>query len=145
MRFDPAKMKEFVPQRAQGGMREVDIILSSDMIALHVGVVVREYRFEPTRRWKFDFCIPKPEVMLACEIEGGGHGVHDKFGRFNRNVKGHHHTAKGFQKDCEKYGHAQALGWTVMRFTTEQVLQGRAREVLNKWKENRMFRLERTE
>jgi very-short-patch-repair endonuclease len=131
-KFDPAKMKEFVPERPNGGLREQDLIMLADLRALHLGVVERELRFEPTRRWKADFAIPK--AMLLVEIEGGAYGVHDKFGRFNRKVKGKHFTAKGFEQDIEKYTRAAQLGWTVLRFTTQQVLNGSARTMLRGWR-----------
>lgn len=58
----------------------------------------REYRFHPTRKWRFDFAIP--ELKLAVEIEG----------------RGRHQTVDGFRKDCEKYNAALLLGWRVLRF-----------------------------
>ena len=62
----------------------------------------REYRFHPTRRWRFDFAWPAQKV--AVEIEGGV---------FSR---GRHTRGSGFVKDCEKYNNAALMGWTVLRF-----------------------------
>lgn len=67
----------------------------------------REYKFHPTRKWKFDFCYP--EEKLAIEIEGG-----------TRN-NGRHTRHAGFQADCEKYNEAATMGYTVLRFTSDQV------------------------
>ena len=61
----------------------------------------REYRFHPTRRWRFDFAWP--EAMLAVEIEGGIH------------TRGRHTRATGFVRDAEKYNTAGEMGWTVLR------------------------------
>ncbi len=61
----------------------------------------REYRFHPTRRWRFDWSWPKSK--LAVEIDGGqwvGRG-----GRHNSD------------KDREKLNAAAALGWRVLRFS----------------------------
>jgi len=67
----------------------------------------REFRFHPVRRWRFDFAWP--DKMLAVEIEGG---------IWN---KGRHVHPQGFIKDCEKYNHAAAMGWTVLRFGPNEV------------------------
>ena len=72
---------------------------------------VREYRFAPRRRWRFDFAWP-PNV--AMEIEGG------------RWTGGRHTRPVGFAADLEKYNWATRLGWQVYRFTTEQVMRGEA-------------------
>jgi len=63
---------------------------------------VREYRFHPVRRWRFDFAWPDTEVApgfrLAIEVEGMG---------------GRHQTNKGFRQDIEKYTAALNEGWIV--------------------------------
>ena len=71
-----------------------------------------EYRFHPTRRWRFDGAYR--EYMLAYECEGGTY------------IRGRHVRADGFEKDCEKYNAAAILGWRVLRFTTEMIADGRA-------------------
>jgi very-short-patch-repair endonuclease len=58
----------------------------------------REYRFHPTRMWRFDFCWP--QIKLAVEIEG----------------RGRHQTFAGFREDTCKYNEAVRLGWRVLRF-----------------------------
>jgi len=63
----------------------------------------REYRFHPTRRWRFDFAWPAEKV--AVEIEGGIW------------TRGRHVRGSGFEKDCEKYNMAVAEGWRVFRLT----------------------------
>jgi very-short-patch-repair endonuclease len=72
----------------------------------------REFRFHPDRKWRFDFAWP--EKMVAVEVEGGTWSG------------GRHTTGLGFQKDCEKYNAATALGWRVFRYTSEQVRSGMA-------------------
>ena len=73
---------------------------------------VREYKFHPQRRWRFDFCWP--DRLFAVEIEGGMW------------INGRHNRAKGAIADMEKYNAATALGWMVFRFTPEQVRDGSA-------------------
>lgn len=60
--------------------------------------LVREYRFHPTRRWRFDVAFPSAKV--AVEIEG----------------RGRHQTVTGYRGDCEKYNTATLAGWRVLRF-----------------------------
>jgi hypothetical protein len=62
-----------------------------------------EYKFHPTRRWKFDFCFPNH--MVAVEIEGGAW------------TNGRHTRGKGFIGDMEKYNAATELGWKILRYT----------------------------
>jgi len=87
-----------------------------EAFALHCRVegisYMREHKFHPERKWRFDFAFPKP--MLAIEIEGGTW------------TAGAHSRGKGFQEDCEKYNAAAKLGWRVLRYSTEMVMRGEA-------------------
>jgi very-short-patch-repair endonuclease len=67
----------------------------------------REYAFAPKRKWRFDFAFPVSKV--AVEIEGGTWSG------------GRHSRGPGFEADCFKYSEAAALGWRVIRVTTEMV------------------------
>ena len=120
-KFNPANIKELVPQRAKGGLRAQDLIMLADLRALHLGVVEREVRFEPSRRWRVDFAI-QGAVKVAVELEGGLH------------IQGRHNRGAGMQADLEKYQELVAAGWTLFRFSTADVLNGRARDVLNRWR-----------
>lgn len=82
----------------------------------------REYRFHPTRRYRFD--IAWPDRKLALEIEGVVYP--DKRDDDRTVLRGRHVTPKGFRDDCIKYGEAFALGWTVLRVLPEQILDGSA-------------------
>ena len=64
---------------------------------------VAEYRFHPTRRWRFDFA--NLERMIAVEVEGGVW------------TGGRHTRGKGFEGDIEKYNCGVALGWRILRTT----------------------------
>lgn len=69
---------------------------------------VREYKFHPTRRWRFDFA--DIENKIAVEIEGGVW------------VKGRHTRAQGYINDLVKYNQATVLGWKLLRYATEEQL-----------------------
>ena len=77
-----------------------------------------EYRF-CERRWRFDFAFV--EEKIALEIEGG----------IWKGSVGGHTSGTGYPKDCEKYNLAAANGWSVYRFTTEMVKNGKAVEFLS--------------
>ncbi len=70
---------------------------------------VKEYRF-CERRWRFDFAWP--DRKLAVEVEGGVW------------TSGRHVRGKGYLGDMTKYNRASALGWTMLRFTPDQVRSG---------------------
>ena len=71
-----------------------------------------EYRFNPLRKWRFDFAWP--ELMLAVEVEGGIWSG------------GRHTRGDGFIKDCEKYNCAAEYGWTVLRYANKPINSGEA-------------------
>lgn len=75
---------------------------------------VEELVFHPTRKWRFDFAWPARSI--AVEVEG----------------QGRHQTFKGFEDDCVKYGEAALLGWTVLRFNTRMVKDGRALDFIRR-------------
>jgi len=78
----------------------------------------REFRFHPTRRWRFD--LAWPDKMLAAEVEGGVYS------------RGRHTRGKGFVEDCEKYNEAALLGWRVLRFPTQTIPSGEAVSVIER-------------
>lgn len=71
-----------------------------------------EFKFCPHRRWKSDFRILGTNILV--EVEGGTWSG------------GRHTRGKGYADDCEKYSWAAANGWTVLRYTTQQVTSGTA-------------------
>jgi very-short-patch-repair endonuclease len=73
---------------------------------------VTEYRFHPTRKWRFDYAWP--EKSLALEVDGGGF------------VQGRHSRGLGIQRDCEKMNEAAVHGWRVLRVTPRHVDNGQA-------------------
>lgn len=73
---------------------------------------VREYKFMPNRKFRFDFCFPEKKV--AVEIDGG---------TWNG---GRHSRGAGYAADCEKMNFAALFHWRVFRFTPEMVKSGAA-------------------
>ena len=81
--------------------------LASQIAEANLPEPVREERFHPTRKWRFDFAWPA--LKVAAEVEGGIWS------------NGRHIQPAGFEADCEKYGHAVAMGWAVIRVTGRMI------------------------
>jgi hypothetical protein len=73
---------------------------------------IAEFTFHPARRWRFDYLIGD---HVAVEIEGSIW------------TSGRHTRGQGFQGDIEKYNHATMMGYRLLRFSTADVLEGRAK------------------
>ena len=87
-----------------------------ESLAIHIRALrlpdpVREFRFHPERKWRFDFAWP--DRKIAVEVEGGVFLP-----------KGGHTTGVGYTKNCEKYNAAALLGWVVLRYTSAMVREG---------------------
>lgn len=65
--------------------------------------ITREFRFHPSRKWRFDFAFPSRKV--AIEIDG----------------RGRHQTLTGVRADCEKHNTALYNGWAVFHLPTSDI------------------------
>lgn len=77
---------------------------------------VKEHKFHPTRRWRFDYAIP--EHKIALEVEGGVW------------TQGRHTRPQGFLGDIEKYNTATLMGWRVFRTTPDDLYTGATLKML---------------
>lgn len=84
------------------GEVEMQILLKSE--GLHFE---QEYKFHPTRKWRFDFALLQDKI--AVEVEGGIFS------------NGRHTRGKGYIGDMQKYNAAVCLGWRVLRYGTGQI------------------------
>lgn len=71
------------------------------------GDLETEYKFHPDRKWRSDYASPSRKILL--EIEGG---------LWNN---GRHTRPKGYQNDIEKYNSAQDLGFTLYRYSYDDL------------------------
>lgn len=108
---------------------------SDQIIQAELPKPVKEYRFLPPRRFRFDFAWP--EFQLGVEIDGGVFS------------NGRHVQGIGYTNDCEKFNLASIEGWRVLRVTTGQVHAGEAiywlKEYFNKLKERFWSKVEKTD
>lgn len=77
---------------------------------------VKEYKFHPIRKWRFDYAIPS--ALVAIEVEGGVW------------TGGRHISPKGFLNDIEKYNTATLMGWSVYRTTPQELVTGKTVDLL---------------
>ena len=77
-----------------------------------------EYRFHPTRKFRFDWCWP--EYLIAVEVEGGVW------------TRGRHTRGAGFLRDCFKYNEAALLGWIVLRTTPDKLYSTEVCEMIKR-------------
>jgi very-short-patch-repair endonuclease len=68
-------------------------------------VIEKEFRFHATRKWRFDYAFPA--LKIAVEVDGGVW------------TGGRHINPAGYINDMEKLNNAAALGWLVLRITTD--------------------------
>lgn len=97
---------------------DLEAELEFQIRAYKLPAATREHRFDPVRRWRFDFCwIPQ---KVAVEVEGGIW------------VNGAHSRGKHFISDCDKYNTATMAGWKVFRVTGEHIKSGEAIDLVRK-------------
>lgn len=66
---------------------------------------MKEHRFHPERKWRFDYAIP--DLKIAVEVDGAVW------------TGGRHNRAAGYIADMEKLNTAASMDWLVLRFTTD--------------------------
>lgn len=80
--------------------------------------IEKEFRFHGTRRWRFDYAFPA--LKIAVEVDGGVW------------TGGRHINPAGYINDMEKLNNAAALGWLVLRITTDDRFASKTYELINK-------------
>lgn len=77
-----------------------------------------EYKFHPTRKWRFDYAWP--EHKLALEVDGGIW------------TQGRHTRGSGRLNDMEKFNHAAMLGWRILYVTPQQLCTVQTADMIRK-------------
>ena len=68
---------------------------------------IKEHKFHPVRRWRFDYAIPTAKIAIEVEV-----GVW---------TGGRHTSPKGFLNDMEKYNTATIMGWRLLRTAPDRL------------------------
>lgn len=102
----PVKRKKTPQRAAKPPLR--DIFTTICKTDLHEECV-KEFKFHPVRKWRFDYALPAHKIAL--EVEGGVW------------TGGRHTSSVGFLNDMEKYNTATLMGWRVFRTTPDSLLR----------------------
>lgn len=95
-------------------MSEAVDTLRWQLRAVDAPAPVLEYPFAKAmgRRWRFD--LAWVDRFICVEVQGGAF------------VQGRHVQGTGFEKDCEKFSTAAALGWRLLPVTPRMIRDGKA-------------------
>lgn len=91
--------------RVDGPTVTAKIDATPTFIAAGLPVPTLEHRFDPIRRWRFDYAWPSAKVAL--EVDGSIW------------TNGRHTRGSGWLKDTEKLNRAAVLGWRMLRCTPD--------------------------
>jgi very-short-patch-repair endonuclease len=94
------------------GKSDVEEALAFQIHSVGLSMPKRQYLFHPVRKWQADFCWL--DWMLMVEVDGGTW------------KNGRHTRGAGYAEDRIRDAEAVLLGWRVLRFTTDQVVDGTA-------------------
>ena len=101
-------------------MTEIEDKLAFQLTASNVKFT-REFQAIPNRRYSWDFAIePVDDVRLLIEVNGGTW------------THAGHSTGGGIQRDYDKANAAVAHGWRQLTFTSAQVRDGSALDLICK-------------
>jgi hypothetical protein len=88
----------------------------------HNGIsFVREIRFHPIRKWRFDFAFPRMEPDIVLDVQGG-----------LGTKTGYHSSEKGYANDAAKSFEAQMLGLMVLHVTNDMIKNGTALKMVQR-------------
>lgn len=77
-------------------------IIINRIISAKLPMPELEYKFCPTRKFRFDMAYP--DIKLGIEIDGSVFAM------------GRHTRGTGFIADCRKFNIAASMGWRVLRY-----------------------------
>ena len=114
-------MNKDITRKAKKGRQKSNTATLRDVFTVicktDLGVeCVKEHKFHPKRRWRFDYAIPA--YKIALEVEGGVW------------TQGRHTRSQGFLGDVEKYNQATLMGWRVFRTTPSELYRKETIEML---------------
>ena len=108
-----AKTKKSRQTAAKPPLRDVFTVICKTDLKVDC---VKEFKFHPVRKWRFDYAVP--EHKIALEVEGGVW------------TGGRHTSPKGFLGDIEKYNTATLMGWLVFRTTPDDLYKKKTLDLM---------------
>jgi very-short-patch-repair endonuclease len=119
-----------LPQRTRSREINFEDELALQLTAAKI-VFVRQYKFLPTRNFKADFLLPEIKVLL--EIDGGLFSKPKlKLSKAGRPylTKSAHSSGVGIRTGMLRSNEAAILGFRMLRFIPEQVINGEALQTI---------------
>ena len=114
-RLDSTQGSDLVSQSTNGAESPLERQFADLWQMLGGPELEREYRFEPTRRWRADFAhLGKRKTII--EIEGWGR----------------HQRWQGYHDDIEKYNYATMLGYSLIRLSANMLTPDYVESII-KW------------
>ena len=111
-----ARVRVTLPGKRPGEVAEQALYASLTLLGI---AHEQQYRWHPIRRWESDAAIPEAKLLL--EVDGG---VHQAF-------------KDKWERDRERHNAFTALGWSCLRFTPAQAVDGTAALEVQRWLANR--------
>lgn len=108
-----AKTKKSRQTAAKPPLRDVFTVICKTDLKVDC---VKEFKFHPVRKWRFDYAVP--EHKIALEVEGGVW------------TGGRHTSPIGFLGDIEKYNTATLMGWRVFRTTPDDLYKKKTLDLM---------------
>ena len=96
----------------------LEALLALQIRAAKLPEPVREFRFHPVRRWRYDFAWL--DAKLLCDVQGGLYG------------QGRHVRAAGYENDAQKAAAAVLLGYRVLAVTAGMIRRGEALQLIDR-------------
>lgn len=118
-----ARTKKAQQTKPQAPKKDLFTVLCSSDLKVEC---VKEHKFHPTRKWRFDYAIPAHKI--AIEVEGGVW------------TGGRHTSPKGFLNDMEKYNTATVMGWRVLRCIPDELCTNATLDLIRKTVQNSVKR-----
>lgn len=95
-------------KKSNGNRKKLEDDFAFNWTALEGPLLIREFIFHDTRRWRFDFAVPSKKI--AIEIQGGLYAAQSG-----------HRSKEGVERDYEKINEALFGGWQVFQITSDNI------------------------
>jgi very-short-patch-repair endonuclease len=106
-----------MPTRRQKKLTQAQELLRTHLSELGLRTEA-EYQWDDERKWRADLACLEHHILF--EVDGG-------------KWHGGHRRGKALEDDYERQNSAILDGWRLLRFTNEQVMDGRAKKWLEEW------------
>lgn len=114
---DPGEVAPGAEGKKSDRARILEDKFLANWTALGGPILIREFRFDTARRWRFDFALP--DLRIAFEIQGGLYAPQTG-----------HRSLEGVQRDYEKINAAQLQGWKVFQLSSHALQDANYLQIL---------------